>query len=115
MHGKGVQIFFGNNRRTEIYHGSFREGAMIGYFEVKKEDERYSGDIEGGVYHGYGKLTDSKGTVEGEFRGGKLVQKASFRSGKVARKRFDDSTEKVRNSSMLDLMPRGSSQDLREE
>lgn len=88
---------------------------MIGYFEVKKEDERYSGDIEGGVYHGYGKLTDSKGTVEGEFRGGKLVQKASFRSGKVARKRFDDSTEKVRNSSMLDLMPRGSSQDLREE
>jgi hypothetical protein len=31
---------------------------MKGYFEVKKEGERYSGDVENGVYHGYGKLSN---------------------------------------------------------
>lgn len=62
MHGLGVRLFFrenGNvNESPSVFKGQFRNGIMKGYFEVKKEGERYSGDVENGVYHGYGKLSN---------------------------------------------------------
>jgi hypothetical protein len=41
---------------------------MYGYFEVTKDNEKYSGMIQNGVYQGHGRLVTRNGIVEGEFR-----------------------------------------------
>ena len=46
---------------------------MYGYFEVTKDNEKYSGMIQNGVYQGHGRLVTRNGIVEGEFRQGKIV------------------------------------------
>jgi hypothetical protein len=52
---------------------------MAGFFEVRKEGERYSGTLKEKMYHGHGKLINEEGFVEGEFSHGKLVY-ASYRT-----------------------------------
>ena len=51
--GFGVEVDFNKNT---IHKGEFRDGEMLGYFEVQKEDEKYFGELSDGKYHGRGKL-----------------------------------------------------------
>lgn len=46
---------------------------MHGYFEVTKDNEKYSGMIQNGIYQGHGRLVTRNGIAEGEFRQGKIV------------------------------------------
>jgi hypothetical protein len=58
--------------------------------------------VEDGVYHGHGKLTTSSGTVEGEFRDGKLIS-TNYRTTKQPLRRL----EKERQSgSMMEFEER---------
>jgi hypothetical protein len=52
-HGVGVEVDITKN---SIHKGEFRDGEMVGYFEVQKDGERYYGELSEGKYHGRGKL-----------------------------------------------------------
>ncbi len=54
-HGNGVEIDIANAR---IYKGEFRDGEMVGAFDVQRDGEKYYGEVENGLYHGRGKLID---------------------------------------------------------
>jgi hypothetical protein len=36
---------------------------MHGYFEFTKDNEKYNGMVENGVYHGHGRLVNRKGIL----------------------------------------------------
>ena len=67
-HGNGVEI---DLSRRVIYKGEWKDGKMVGPFSVTKDGEYYEGQVSKGHYHGQGRLMDSSGVIEGEFKYGK--------------------------------------------
>jgi hypothetical protein len=56
-HGMGVEI---DLQKSSIFKGEFRDGEMVGSFEVQRDGEKYVGELENGLYHGRGKLIDGQ-------------------------------------------------------
>jgi hypothetical protein len=68
--GVGVEV---DLAKGTIHKGEFRDGEMVGFFEVQKEGQKYFGELSDGKYHGRGKLVSAEEVFEGEFKEGRKV------------------------------------------